>query len=1043
MGRTLTRLGRQTTPTRVAFSLLGTVTLTAGLLAGCDDNGGTGGSGGDSSTTTSSKMTSSTTGSTTGSMTTTGSNMTSSSSGMMDVCGDGTLGNSEACDDGNTATGDGCDDGCQVETGWNCAGDPSVCAPECGDGLVVGNEGCDDMNAMPGDGCDMTCVVEHGFTCDNTATSVCTSTCGDSLVASDEECDDGDTDPLDGCDASCDGEDGWTCTTAEPSVCSETGCGDGFMVGMEGCDDHNTVSGDGCSAVCQVEMGFMCVGTAPTTCMAVCGDGMKVGSEQCDDGNMATNDCCSSCAVDPGCETELNNTTMIADDYATTQVGQKIHAFISPVGDEDYFVFTVPAGQTYDISVSTGPGILGTACDASGISGPGIDSNIELLDAMGAVIEENDDTSTNYCSALQATGLTAGTYYIHVEASSFAGMANTTFDYDLTVNLVPVGCPNGFVDAGEACDDNNSMNGDGCSATCQLECPGVAEVEQNGTSATASGPISAGVGNCGSITPVGDKDYFSVVLTAYSDLSFETFEGDGATCANADTVIRFYAPDGTTQIATDDEGGIGSCSKLDGAISAAMKHLAPGTYYIEVEDYLNDDAIPSYQVKMTVNATCGNGTLEGSEQCDGTPGCGSDCTIVPVCGNGTLEGSEQCDQGGGNVVNGDGCSSMCQTEPGFICMGTPSMCTPAQGQNCMNAITASTGFNFVGSNIAAYGDDLNFQGTGCFDVSGTPNASPELVFQIALLAGDRLNVKNFGTLDVVWQVVQPCGAGMQACLANFDGNPGAGSTEQTTGLVYNVPSSGTYFVAVESYSGTPLATATYDIRFTVTHPCGNGTIDSGETCDDANGNGGDGCSASCTVEPGYFCSGTPSTCALPEVNCNDGVDNNGAFGTDAADPSCALPAYFPACGAGQSLLVYKSGTVNLPIVDNTPMSPATSTISVTAGGTIQKAAILYNIAHTYDSDVDITLSTPGTMNMDVCTDNGTSSDNFVNTILDSTCALPITGGTGPFTNCFQPETSFASLVGTSPTGTWTLKAGDDESGIAGTLQNWAVVLCTN
>ncbi|MFO0612902.1 MAG: DUF4215 domain-containing protein [Polyangiaceae bacterium] len=973
----------------------------------------------------------------------TGSNMTSSSSGMMDVCGDGTVGATEGCDDNGTTPGDGCDGNCQIETGFDCAGEPSVCTPHCGDGIVVTGEACDDMNAMPGDGCSMTCTVEHGFDCDNSSgKSVCTSTCGDGVLASNEECDDHNTDPLDGCDASCNNEDGWTCTMADPSVCTVTGCGDGFMVGMEPCDDGNQIPGDGCSAGCQLEMGFNCTGTAPTVCVSVCGDGLIVGTETCDDSNATANDCCTGCKVDPGCETEVNNSTMVADDYATTQVGQKIHGFINPVGDADFFVFTVPAGQTFDFRASTGPGILGTVCASSSVAA-GIDSRIELLDSTGTLIIGNNDTAANYCSSIQSIGLAAGTYYIKVLADPSPG-TNTTWDYDLNVTLVAQGCPNGFVDPGEVCDDNNSTAGDGCSPACQLECPGVAESEPNGSGAQASGPINPGVGNCGSITPAGDKDFFTVVLTSYSDLSFETFEGDGTTCATADTVIRFYAADGTTQIATDDEGGINSCSKLDGTALASMKHLAPGTYFIEVEDYAGDgnDVIPSYQVKMTVNASCGNGVKEGSEACDGTMGCAADCTIIPVCGNGTLEAGEQCDQGSGNVTNGDGCSSTCQIEPGYICMGTPSMCMIGQGQTCMNAIVASNGFNFVGSNIAAYGDDLNFTAGSCTDVSGTPNASPEIVFQIDLVAGDKLNVKNFGTLDVVWQLIQPCGAGAQACLATYDSTPGAGNGEQTTGLNYNVTTAGTYYVAVESYFPTPMASSTYDLRFVVTHPCGNGMIDAGEACDDGNPTTGDGCTPTCTVEPGFFCTGAPSQCATPEINCNDGIDNNGKFGTDAADPSCAVPAYFPACSAGQNLIVWPSGTLNLPILDNQPANPATSTINVTTGGTIQRAAILYNIAHTWDSDVFVTLSTPLTMNMDVCSGNGSSGDNFVNTVLDTTCTPLVTGGTAPFTNCYKPETSFASLTGTSPTGAWTLRAGDNASGIAGTLQNWSLVLCT-
>ncbi len=54
--------------------------------------------------------------------------------------------------------------------------------------------------------------------------------------------------------------------------------------------------------------------------------------------------------------------------------------------------------------------------------------------------------------------------------------------------------------------------------------------------------------------------------------------------------------------------------------------------------------------------------------------------------------------------------------------------------------------------------------------------------------------------------------------------------------------------------------------------CGNGTIDSGEQCDDDQGTptDGDGCSADCQVEACYSCSGTPSTCSANSDPCDDG-----------------------------------------------------------------------------------------------------------------------------------------------------------------------------
>ncbi len=42
-------------------------------------------------------------------------------------CGDGLVRLAETCDDGNGSLGDGCDDTCQVEPGFSCGGQPSVC----------------------------------------------------------------------------------------------------------------------------------------------------------------------------------------------------------------------------------------------------------------------------------------------------------------------------------------------------------------------------------------------------------------------------------------------------------------------------------------------------------------------------------------------------------------------------------------------------------------------------------------------------------------------------------------------------------------------------------------------------------------------------------------------------------------------------------------------------------------------------------------------------------------------------------------------------
>ncbi|MFC1787861.1 LamG-like jellyroll fold domain-containing protein [Patescibacteria group bacterium] len=64
--------------------------------------------------------------------------------------------------------------------------------------------------------------------------------------------------------------------------------------------------------------------------------------------------------------------------------------------------------------------------------------------------------------------------------------------------------------------------------------------------------------------------------------------------------------------------------------------------------------------------------------------------------------------------------------------------------------------------------------------------------------------------------------------------------------------------------------------------CGNGIVDPIEDCDDDNSESGDGCSSSCTVEPGYLCEGVPSVCDVD-------TDSDGLIDTlDACNDNWAL-----------------------------------------------------------------------------------------------------------------------------------------------------------
>lgn len=82
--------------------------------------------------------------------------------------------------------------------------------------------------------------------------------------------------------------------------------------------------------------------------------------------------------------------------------------------------------------------------------------------------------------------------------------------------------------------------------------------------------------------------------------------------------------------------------------------------------------------------------------------------------------------------------------------------------------------------------------------------------------------------------------------------------------------------------------------------CGDGSVDPGEACDDGNLDPGDGCSALCTVEPGFSCTGSPSTCV--DV-CGDGrvgageeCDDGAVSPGDGCSETCTIEPGFACTG---------------------------------------------------------------------------------------------------------------------------------------------------
>lgn len=795
------------------------------------------------------------------------------------------------------------------------------------------------------------------------------------------------------------------------SICVDSRCGDSAVTGAETCDDGNATSGDGCSATCAPEMGFNCNGAMPTVCTPICNDGVVVQGEPCDDGNSTNGDGCSAtCTVEMG--------------YGCTGSPS---VCASVCGDG-----VVLAPETCDDGNPFGGDGCSTACT--------IETGFNCMGSQPTV-----------CTAI---------------------------------------CGDGKLVGFEECDDGNANNGDGCNNTCNVEssygCTGEpsvcypTELEPNGACNTAGGPFAPPFVMNGRLVPDGDEDYIKITIPAYADLRVQTWAPTLGQCASGnDTVIELRGTDCTTILVSDDDGGLSPCSLIDSTLDTPAKNVAPGTYYVRIRHF-SGISIPTYKLEVKYNALCGNGVKEGSETCDdgnttAGDGCGPNCRAEPkpeiepndVCGSATGPFALPVLLGGSiTPVNDKDLFAFTLTAysdiklqsfaPGFdTCTTGVDTVMTLRNTDCTTVMTTN---------------DNGGVGT-CSLIDSATNAAatnmPPGTYYVQIEEnGNNAAIANY---QVLVSINATCGNGVKEGSETCDD----GNTNSSDGCTNNcrleqgwtctgAPSVCTFDCGNGAITGTEACDdgnmnsgdgctnlCTVEPGYLCTgapsmciFTCGNGTVDGADQCDDGNTNNGDGCTNTCLVELGYTCTGASSVCTLREMLCNDGMDNDMDGTTDAADADCVIPAYFPACAMGQTLLVVKSIDVPKTILDGNPTGLTSNVIVGQGAGTVSRAAILYNITHTWDADVDLSLIPPSGTNMDICSDNGSSLDNFTNTVLDSTCATSVISGTAPFSGCYQPETSFATLAGLPASGVWKFKVVDDTTTDSGTVNSWAMIFCT-
>ncbi|OGH78657.1 MAG: hypothetical protein A2301_01085 [Candidatus Magasanikbacteria bacterium RIFOXYB2_FULL_40_13] len=548
------------------------------------------------------------------------------------VCGDGTrqtpngVGLSEVCDDGNTTTAGQCNPTC---TALTVCGDNVTQTPN---GAEV-NEVCDDGDNTNANTCNATCTAP--------------TYCGDGTVQAPnglgvtETCDDGNA-VTESCiygQMSCT-VCGSTCQNVPGII---TYCGDNVVNGAEMCDDGNTIT-----ETCVYGSSLACM-VCNATCQRVlgvtsyCGDGTINGPETCDDGdNTDANTCNATCT----------GLTICGDSVVQDPNGSGGSEDCDPPGSLTPFgtcssqcQFAVcgnnyaDLGEDCDVWPTESPLNIDTlACDWDGGDG----DQACTFNACGTDGYLND---FEVCDLSVPAPLTFG----GATCSSQTGgsLPSGTLGCDLCDSINITGCylcGNETLEDAEYCDDGNTVSGDGCESTCMSWTTGWSCID-NPASPPAPDSLCAmlcGNGNPsdpGEVCDDGNDNTETILNCAYGTPS--------CTFCNADCsqILNFTAPfcgDGVENIISVGPDGISGTG--DDTREACDLGVSQ-----------NNDSDCSYG--LTSCTVCLSNC--SVEQAGNTSFCGDE-EVDPAY--------EDCDYDTGlPATSGDGCSSACEIETGYVC----------------------------------------------------------------------------------------------------------------------------------------------------------------------------------------------------------------------------------------------------------------------------------------------------------------------------------------------------------------------------------------
>lgn len=321
--------------------------------------------------------------------------------------------------------------------------------------------------------------------------------CGNGIVTKDEACDDANAIDSD------------TCLT----TCVKARCGDGVLATFEACDDGNAVNTDGCSNLCQlptcgdgiVQAGEECDSPNPSACTPLCrtpkcGDGfLQPGVEECDAG-AGNADVLALVLLDG--KTIQSISPVVRSVSAEGFYGYKsasAHTGFEGVTTSNLFLF-IQNSLPPELSLFT---IHGIDLNSSGQSdGDCLVEQTFTGVPAGVAVSLSDDDGKEFSLGAGGTAVGEWTYHdnsdggvlshlpfpgnwsVRVDSTFTQGVDTWTYvDGDgkplpldatfaiLEAHTTPAACRtdctvprcgDGIVDAGEVCDDGNTIDDDGC-----------------------------------------------------------------------------------------------------------------------------------------------------------------------------------------------------------------------------------------------------------------------------------------------------------------------------------------------------------------------------------------------------------------------------------------------------------------------------------------------------------------------------------------------------------------------------------------------------